>query len=241
VKVLKKEMLSAEMLREFELESQLLRRIRHSNVVLWIGIATNPTTDALCIVTEYMDGGSLDSWLYSNEAKSAKLTPKTKLRVALHVARGLNHLHCCKPPIMHRDVKPANCLVDEECSVVKIADLGVARVKTGSQRTMTAASQAGTPTYMAPEVHRDEPYNCAADVFSFALLCWELYAVQKPFRGWGMYQLIKGVGDGNERPSPMPVSMPAELAALVGRCWQKQPKDRPEMKEALGLLVKLMQ
>jgi len=184
-----------------------------------------------------MAGGSLEKWMASNKPK---LTPKLQVRILLQIAHGLNRLHRSKPQVIHRDLKPANCLVwDEECTVVKLADLGVAKIREGSQ-TMTRAEQAGTPMYMAPEMHRNEPYNTSADVFSFGLVCWEIYSLEKPFKGLTMYQLIKNVGEGNLRPTPIPSTLPPELKMLMERCWQKEPKDRPEMKEAVAVLDGLL-
>jgi len=138
--------------------------------------------------------------------------------------------------VIHRDLNPKNVLVkDDECSYVKLADFGVSRVRE-SHLTMTRAECVGTPIYMAPEMHRNEPYNAAVDVFSFALVCWELYSLEKPFRGWTQYRLIKGVGDGDVRPSPVPASMPSEVVTLMERCWQKESRDRPGMTEVVSKL-----
>jgi len=160
-----------------------------------------------------------------------------KFRASLQIAKGLNYLHCCKPFIIHRDLKPDNCLVlDPECSVVKIADLGVAKVKETIESLKTSG-QAGTPLYWAPEMHREERYGTSADVFSYALVVWELYAMQHPFRGWTRQQLLVHVGNGDARPTPMPPSsMPTAVAALVQRCWQKDSSARPAMTEVLATL-----
>jgi len=126
---------------------------------------------------------------------------------------------------------------DSECSLVKIADLGVAKVKE-TLETLRNYGQAGTPTYWAPEMHREEPYGTSADVFSFALVVWELYAMEKPYKGWTLRQLMKEVGDGAARPSPV-TSMPAGIASLVQHCWQKDPRARAEMKAVVAKLDEL--
>lgn len=79
-----------------------------------------------------MEGGSLASQLYVLKRQNPL---KTKLRLSVEIARGLNFLHCQTPsPILHRDLKPENILVDADCAHAKVADLGLARVKVLRER-----------------------------------------------------------------------------------------------------------
>ncbi|XP_050259503.1 serine/threonine-protein kinase STY46-like isoform X10 [Quercus robur] len=140
IKVLKPERVNSDMQREFAQEVFIMRKVRHKNVVQFIGACTKPPS--LCIITEYMSGGSVYDFLHKQ--KGVFKLPAL-IRVAIDVSKGMDYLH--KNNIIHRDLKAANLLMDEN-EVVKVADFGVARVKTQSG-VMTA--ETGTYRWMAPE------------------------------------------------------------------------------------------
>ncbi|CAH2076587.1 unnamed protein product [Thlaspi arvense] len=144
IKILKPERVNAEMLREFSQEVYIMRKVRHKNVVQFIGACTRSPN--LCIVTEFMTRGSIYDFLHKQKGVF-KL--QSLLKVALDVSKGMNYLH--QNNIIHRDLKTANLLMDEH-EVVKVADFGVARVQTQSG-VMTA--ETGTYRWMAPEL----PYS----------------------------------------------------------------------------------
>jgi serine/threonine protein kinase len=141
IKILKPERLNENLQREFQQEVFIMRKVRHKNVVQFIGACTKPPN--LCIVTEYMSGGSVYDYLHKQKAV---LKMPMLLRVAIDVSKGMDYLHQNK--IIHRDLKAANLLMDEN-EVVKVADFGVARVQSQSG-IMTA--ETGTYRWMAPEV-----------------------------------------------------------------------------------------
>ncbi|KHG01673.1 Serine/threonine-protein kinase HT1 [Gossypium arboreum] len=141
IKVLKPEQITREMLREFSQEVYIMRKIRHKNVVQLIGACTRSPN--LCIVTEFMARGSIYDYLHKQRGVF-KLP--SLLKVALDVSKGMNYLH--QNNIIHRDLKTANLLMDEN-QVVKVADFGVARVQSQSG-VMTA--ETGTYRWMAPEL-----------------------------------------------------------------------------------------
>ncbi|XP_028797639.1 serine/threonine-protein kinase STY46 isoform X2 [Neltuma alba] len=141
IKVLKAEHVNSDLQREFGQEVFIMRKVRHKNVVQFIGACTKPPY--LCIVTEFMSGGSVYDYLHKQ--KGVFKFPSL-LKVAIDVSKGMNYLH--QNNIIHRDLKAANLLMDENC-VVKVADFGVARVKAQSG-VMTA--ETGTYRWMAPEL-----------------------------------------------------------------------------------------
>ncbi|XP_052484713.1 serine/threonine-protein kinase STY46 isoform X20 [Gossypium raimondii] len=163
IKVLKPERVDTDIQKDFAQEVFIMRKVRHKNVVQFIGACTKPPT--LCIVTEFMCGGSVYDYLHKQ--KGVFKLPSL-LKVAIDVSKGMNYLH--QNDIIHRDLKAANLLMDEN-EVVKVADFGVARVKVQSG-VMTA--ETGTYRWMAPEVIEHKPYDHKADVFSFGIMLWEL-------------------------------------------------------------------
>ncbi|KAG4212681.1 hypothetical protein ERO13_A01G001900v2 [Gossypium hirsutum] len=141
IKVLKPERVDADIQKDFAQEVFIMRKVRHKNVVQFIGACTKPPT--LCIVTEFMCGGSVYDYLHKQKGVF-KL--RSLLKVAIDVSKGMSYLH--QNDIIHRDLKAANLLMDEN-EVVKVADFGVARVKVQSG-VMTA--ETGTYRWMAPEL-----------------------------------------------------------------------------------------
>lgn len=199
---------------EFLQEVAIMRKVRHRNVVQFIGACTKKPH--LCIVFEYMRGGSV----YDHLRNVGTLSIDYIYRVALEVTRGMDYLH--KRKIVHRDLKAANLLLDEH-GTVKIADFGVARMME-SPGVMTA--ETGTYRWMAPEVIEHKPYGNKADVFSFGVVLWELLTGQVPYNDMTPLQAAVGVVQQGLRP-PIPSNCPAPLADIMRLCWQRDPMVRP--------------
>ncbi|KAJ0964043.1 hypothetical protein J5N97_029165 [Dioscorea zingiberensis] len=200
------------------------QKVRHRNVVQFIGACTRPPS--LCIVTEFMSGGSIYDFLHKQ--KGVFKLPAL-LRVAIDVSKGMNYLH--QNNIIHRDLKAANLLMDEN-EVVKVADFGVARVKAQSG-VMTA--ETGTYRWMAPEVIEHKPYDHKADVFSFAIVLWELLTGKLPYEFITPLQAAVGVVQKGLRPS-IPKHTHPKLTELLKKCWQQDPSLRPDFSEILEIL-----
>ncbi|KAL2457651.1 ACT-like protein tyrosine kinase family protein [Forsythia ovata] len=141
IKILMSERVNVDMLKEFSQEVFIMRKVRHKNVVQFIGACTRPPN--LCIVTEFMSGGSVYNFLHKRKG-FFKLP--TLLKVAIDISKGMSYLH--QNNIIHRDLKTANLLMDEH-EVVKVADFGVARVQA---ETGVMTAETGTYRWMAPEI-----------------------------------------------------------------------------------------
>ncbi|KAG2612292.1 hypothetical protein PVAP13_4KG275705 [Panicum virgatum] len=138
--------------REFESEVKVLGSIRHTNIVKLLCCISSQ--EAKLLVYEYMENGSLDRWLHHRDRAGAPapLDWPTRLAVAVDAARGLSYMHHdCAQPIVHRDVKSSNILLDPDFQA-KIADFGLARilVKSGGPESVSAIG--GTFGYMAPGI-----------------------------------------------------------------------------------------
>ncbi|XVE69660.1 hypothetical protein DITRI_Ditri10aG0008500 [Diplodiscus trichospermus] len=227
IKVLKTEHLNENLRREFTQEVNIMRKIRHKNVVQFIGACTR--SPSLCIVTEFMPGGSIYNFLHKQKA-GFKLP--FLLKVAIDVSNGMIYLH--QNNIMHRDLKAANLLMNEN-GVVKVADFGVARVQAQSG-VMTA--ETGTYRWMAPEVIEHKPYDHKADVFSFGVVLWELLTGKLPYENLTPLQAALGVVQKGLRPV-IPEHTHPKLVELLERCWQQEPSLRPEFSEISNLLQDL--
>ncbi|XP_023766449.1 serine/threonine-protein kinase STY46 isoform X1 [Lactuca sativa] len=227
IKMLKAERIDTDMQQEFAQEVYIMRKIRHKNVVQFIGACTKPSS--LCIVTEFMSGGSVYDYLHKQKG-TFKLP--ILLKVAIDISRGMNYLH--QNNIIHRDLKCANLLMDEN-DVVKVADFGVARVKA---QTGVMTAETGTYRWMAPEVIEHKPYDLKADVFSFGVVLWELLTGKLPYEFLTPVQAAIGVVQKGLRPT-IPKNTQPKLAELLGKCWQKDPALRPDFTEIIDILKKI--
>ncbi|CAN6277995.1 unnamed protein product, partial [Urochloa humidicola] len=175
--------LSGVSLEQFKCEVRIMSRLRHPNVVLFLGYVTQPPN--LSILTEYLPRGSLYRLLHR---PNSQIDEVRRLKMALDVAKGMNYLHSSHPTIVHRDLKSPNLLVDRNW-VVKVSDFGMSRLK---HRTfLSSKSTAGTPEWMAPEVLRNEPSNEKCDVYSFGVILWELATMRVPWSGFFFFLIIR--------------------------------------------------
>jgi serine/threonine protein kinase len=144
-------------LEDFLKELSVLRKLRHKHVVHLIGASAGPP--ACVLVTEFCSGGALSGYLRRNRPV---LPHAEQLRLALHVARGMDYLHRCG--VVHRDLKAANLLLDDH-GVCKVGDFGLARVidgTAGAESSLT--SETGTYRWMAPEVITHARYGAKSSM-----------------------------------------------------------------------------
>ncbi|PUZ61484.1 hypothetical protein GQ55_4G279400 [Panicum hallii var. hallii] len=223
--------ISSDALEEFRTEVGIMRRLRHPNVVLFMGAVTR--VPHLSIVTEFLPRGSLFRLIHR---PNNQLDERRRLRMALDVARGMNYLHNCTPVIVHRDLKSPNLLVDKNW-VVKVCDFGLSRIKHNT--FLSSRSTAGTAEWMAPEVLRNEPSDEKCDVFSYGVILWELCTLLQPWEGMNPMQVVGAVGF-QQRRLDIPGSVDPAVAEIIKRCWQTDPRLRPSFSEIMAALRPLL-
>ncbi|CAL0312374.1 unnamed protein product [Lupinus luteus] len=219
-----------ESLEEFKSEVQIMKRLRHPNVVLFMGAVTRPPN--LSIVTEFLPRGSLYRLIHR---PNNQLDVRRRLRMALDAARGMNYLHNCTPMIVHRDLKSPNLLVDKNW-VVKVCDFGLSRMKNST--FLSSRSTAGTAEWMAPEVLRNELSDEKCDVYSYGVILWELSTLQQPWGGMNPMQVVGAVGFQHRRLD-IPDDIDPAVADIIRQCWQTDPKLRPTFAEIMAALKPL--
>ncbi|XP_071690661.1 serine/threonine-protein kinase CTR1-like [Rutidosis leptorrhynchoides] len=222
-----------EKLNEFWREVAIMRRLQHPNIVLFMGVVTQPPN--LSIVTEYLPRGSLFKLLHSSGPKKV-LDERLRLRMAFDVAKGMNYLHKRNPPIVHRDLKSPNLLVDKNYTV-KVADFGLSRLKANT--FLSSRSAAGTAQWMAPEVLNDDPSNEKSDVYSFGVILWELITLQMPWTNLNAHQVVLAVGHKRERLE-IPRDVNRQIAVLIEACWANEPWKRPSFSSIMESLKPLI-
>ena len=148
---------------------------------------------------------------------------------ALDAARGMWYLHSRKPPIIHRDLKTANLLVDADYRV-KVADFGLSRPIT---RTATL-TYCGTLDYCAPEILLKSTYSQKVDVYSFGICLWQIFTGCDVHTSIHMADLIEGVTKRNLRPDSK--LLPLSMARIAEACWSRNPDSRPSFNEIIDML-----
>lgn len=209
--------LRTDILNEFQSEVEIMSVLRHPNICRLLGACMEPPNRAL--VVELLQRGSLWGVLRTNR-RSIDLEMRT--RFIYDTAKGMSYLHHFDRPILHRDLKSPNLLVDKNYNI-KLSDFGLARVKAHVQ-TMTG--NCGTVQWMAPEVLGNQKYTEKADVFSFGIVIWEIVTGECPYDGMSQIQAALGVLNRNLRPN-IPRDCPPFFSRLMKACWNRQPELRP--------------
>ncbi|XP_074276062.1 putative serine/threonine-protein kinase SIS8 isoform X2 [Silene latifolia] len=223
IKVFLEQDLTPENMEDFCNEISILSRLRHPNVILFLGACTKPPR--LSMVTEYMELGSLYYLIHLSGQK--KLSWRRKLKMLRDICRGLMCIHRMK--IVHRDLKSANCLVNKH-SIVKICDFGLSRIMTESP--IKDSSSAGTPEWMAPELIRNEPFTEKCDIFSLGVIMWELCTLSRPWEGTPPERVVYAVAHEGSR-----LEIPeGPLGRLIADCWA-EPQERPSCEDILTRLL----
>ena len=218
----------------FRKELDVMCKLRHPNIVLLLGAIIQ--TDQLCLVMEICQGGSLTSLL-----KYRPLDVKEVVGIGRHIAMAMNWLHTRSPPILHLDLKPANILLTDLHSLhIKVSDFGLARAANSDSRAIV-----GTRRFMAPEMMKKQEVNEKADVYSFGILLWQIYARKKPFSSYKTLKTAQEKNDfaeavwGGYRP-PISMNMPPFLAYMMTQCWATEPEDRPDFQQVIQWLDQVL-
>lgn len=177
VKRLNKDAVNAE--KQFRNEVESLSKFRHHNLLCLLGYSCN--SDMYCVVYEYMSNGSLESRLACKDRQTDVLQWQTRLKIALGTAHGIQYLHTAfEKPLIHRDIKSANILLDEHL-VPKIGDFGLVRLGQHHGNTTTLTTTVlGTSAYMAPEAFRGD-VSVKLDTFSFGVVLLEILTGLPPY------------------------------------------------------------
>lgn len=203
--------------------------LRHENLVTCLGACTKPGN--YFIVQELMKGGSLHDFLHN---EGVQWDFDLLVDVALQIAKPTAYLHNLE--IIHRDLKSQNYLLASanfSQPIIKLTDFGISR----AVESMEEVELEGTPQWMAPEVFNKEKYDGASDVYSFAIVMWEMATRQDPWATVPLWKVPELVTKG-ERP-PLPPSCPEEITKLITACWQTDPSLRPDFDQIIDYLQKL--
>jgi serine/threonine protein kinase len=220
VKVLDPTMAEDEVARKrFCRESRTAASVNHENVVAVHHVAHEESSDLPYLVMQLIDGEALDERL-----ARGRLPLKDTIGIGAQVAAGLAAAH--EKGLIHRDVKPANVLLERGTNRVKLTDFGLARAAEDVRLTRTGLVT-GTPLYMAPEQARGKDLDARADLFSLGVLLYELCTGQTPFEAKTPLAVLKRLTDERHRPvRELSPDTPEWLAEVIDRPLAKSPAER---------------
>lgn len=254
IKVLKKSYPDDHLaVQEIQMEAKALKCVNHPNIIDIIGCGKSNNLHFLSL--EYLEGGTLQSLLVSNEApvqrmmrmfSSKPVIPLERiLRIGLEFASAMKYLHYEVDPnafFIHRDLKPDNIGFTSD-GQLKVFDFGliaiVKRRESLSTEVYEMTGKTGSPRYMAPEVYLMQPYNETVDAYSFGVILCHLTTFKVPFEGFTKKQLEDEVMRGGVRPK-MNRKMPAALQDLVARCWAPKHSQRPSFIEIVAIMQQII-
>lgn len=208
--------LARELKERFLNEARAAGRLNHPGVVAVLDADEDAVTGRAYLVMEYVEGTELRALLPSRLA-SVRIAD-----IIDDIAAALEHAHA--RGVIHRDVKPANVIVDGS-GRCKLTDFGVARL---GDSTMTKAGQLlGSPAYMAPEQIRGKQVTPATDLFSLAVLAYEALTGLRPFRGDDLVSTTHAIlHEEPEPPSRVRSALAPAVDAVFRRALAKQPEER---------------
>ncbi|NXR03335.1 NEK2 kinase, partial [Sagittarius serpentarius] len=212
-------------------EVNLLRELRHPNIVRYYDRIIDRSSTTLYIVMEYCDGGDLASLIARcTKERQHYLEESFVLRVLTQLTLALKECHRRSDGgvTVHRDLKPANVFLDSKQNV-KLGDFGLARIL--HHDTSFAKTFVGTPYYMSPEQMNHMSYNEKSDIWSLGCLLYELCALSPPFRAYNQKELAEKIREGKFRRIPYRYS--EQLNELLKEMLNVKDYCRPSVEDIL--------
>ncbi|XP_004764360.1 ephrin type-A receptor 5 isoform X5 [Mustela nigripes] len=218
--------------RDFLGEASIMGQFDHPNIIHLEGVVTK--SKPVMIVTEYMENGSLDTFLKKNDGQFTVIQLVGMLR---GIAAGMKYLS--DMGYVHRDLAARNILINSNL-VCKVSDFGLSRVLEDDPEAAYTTRGGKIPIrWTAPEAIAFRKFTSASDVWSYGIVLWEVVSYgERPYWEMTNQDVIKAVEEGYRLPSPM--DCPAALYQLMLDCWQKDRNSRPKFDEIVNMLDKLI-
>ncbi|CAL5347984.1 unnamed protein product [Camellia sinensis] len=237
--------------KEFHTELDLLSRLNHAHLLNLLGYCEEGGERLL--VYEFMANGSLHQHLHGkNKALKEQLDWVRRVTIAVQAARGIEYLHgyAC-PPVIHRDIKSSNILIDEEHNA-RVADFGLSLLGPANSSSPLAELPAGTLGYLDPEYYRLHYLTTKSDVYSFGVLLLEILSGRKAIDmqfeegnivEWGVPLIktgdIQAILDPVLKP-PLDLEALKRIANMACKCVRMRGKERPSMDKVTTALERAL-
>ena len=188
------------------------------------------------LVTEYLPGGDLHALI-----EKGPVPADLAVALALDMARGMAYLHGGPNVVIHRDLKPRNLIIDEN-NELKVGDFGLSKLlkQKNLHDVYKLTGETGSYRYMAPEVFEHHSYNTKVDVFSFAMILYEMFEGVAPFADDNAYDAAFMVAKENKRPEfGAKIHYPDGVRELITKCWSEFAVKRPTFEDIVQELAEI--
>ena len=230
-------------LARFQREARLVAGMRHPNIVQVHDFDIEGGVSYM--VMEFIDGETLKGRLQNLEEKSQWISIDEAVRIILSVGSALKYAH--RLGMVHRDVKPANVMIDKQGSVI-LTDFGIAKIFAGAAGTQLTASGAmvGTPSYMSPEQALGQPGDERSDIYSLGVMLYQLVTARLPFEAdTPLAVVLKHVNEPPPPPRQVNPEVPEIIERIIIKSIAKNPDERyqhvgdmlNDLKRALGMTL----
>ncbi|XP_069775131.1 ephrin type-A receptor 8 isoform X4 [Narcine bancroftii] len=219
--------------RDFLSEASIMGQFDHPNIIRLEGVVTR--SKPVMIVTDYMENGSLDSFLRRHDGQFTVIQLVGMLR---GIAAGMKYLSDLG--YIHRDLAARNILVNSNL-VCKVSDFGLSRILEDDPDAAYTTTHGGKIPirWTSPEAITYRKFSSASDVWSYGVVMWEVTSYgERPYWNMTNRDVIKSVEEGYRLPAPM--GCPAALHQLMLDCWQKDRSERPKFIQIVSVLDKLI-
>ncbi|KAE9027103.1 hypothetical protein PF011_g2202 [Phytophthora fragariae] len=237
----------------FGSEASVMAQLRHPNVVMFMGVMVHP--EFVGLVMELCPKGSVYSVIHNEDVK---IDWSLLLRMMVDSSRGMHFLHSSKPPILHRDLKSVNLLIDADWRC-KVSDFGLSKLKAfrdDQNESGVAASVSsgtknvprvfiGSSVWIAPEVFKGEEHSEKADVYSFGVILFEALSSSVPYNSISV-DAVPFVVQAGKRPTDFitlelpPGDAMQDLYNLMTRCWSAEIYARPSFSIIISTLQSIL-
>lgn len=228
-------------LARFQREAKLVAGMRHPNIVQVHDFDVEGGLSYM--VMEFIDGETLKGRLQRLEENNQWISVSEAVRIIMAVGSALKYAH--RLGMVHRDVKPANVMVDKTGNVI-LTDFGIAKIFAGGGATQLTATGAmvGTPSYMAPEQGMGQPGDERSDIYSLAVMLYQLVTARLPFEAdTPLAVVLKHINDPLQLPRQVNPEVPEAVERIILKAMAKNPDDRyqhvgdmlNDLKRAMGM------
>lgn len=205
----------------FEKEAQNIARLKHPNIIQVYDFDFDAENESYYMVMELIEGGTLKDRLQELAAQNRIMPLEETLRITREAASALSYAH--KSGMIHRDVKPANLMLDKDNRLV-LTDFGIAKMVTGPQLTITGG-MVGTPAYMAPEQGMGEYGDERSDLYSLGVIFYEMLIGRTPYSADTPLALIL---QHVNQPVPIATTVKTNLPPFVDKLLEKMLAKSPD-------------